>query len=189
MVFSSASIRQLVMSDLPKAIDLYASAFRYDSYFTQQFHTTDAYKDILSYYEEDISNTILYGIAYGAFTKKGKLISAVFAIDPLDWKNNHPECYASLFQTQETETSAWCDYMLAHFKMVQQRIVYIYGLVVDEDNRCKGHGTRMLKYMISKYGNTKVLVGDPSEELTIKLWLKNGFHKEYMGTVMTVVRR
>lgn len=177
------NIRKLTVDDAKDAAVLYAYVVRYDDYFKRVFGKSSVELEVLRKFSPDVMNAIKYGQCYGAFVK-GKLVGVLFSFNLIDWKNNHKQEYNHVFDGDDNFINS----VLEFFSMQNTDVSYVFAVGVDEQFRCKGIATKLIKTLCKDYGDKFTIVSDATHKLAMPMWLSNGFREEVHNGITLVIK-
>ena len=176
-------IRKLVESDAKDAAILYAYVARYDAYFKRVFGKDSVEIEVLRRFSPDVMNVIKFGDSYGAFIKD-KLVGIIFSFNIMDWRNNHIAEYNHVFDNDDNFINSVLDFL----HMQNTDISYVFAVGVDEQYRCKGIATSLIKTLCSEVGKRYTIISDATHQLAMPMWLSNGFTEELHNGVKLVIK-
>ena len=176
-------IRKLEVDDAKSAAMLYAYTARYDKYFTEVFGSDSCEIEILKKFSPDVMNAIKYGNCFGAFDKD-KLVGLVLAFNLIDWRNNHREEYNHVFDSSDDFMKAVTEY----FKQQHTDVTYVFAVCVEEQYRCQGIASSLIKNLCNLYDKDFTIVSDATHPQAMPMWLKNGFREEVCNDVHFVIK-
>lgn len=181
--FMKYKIKPLLEENAKDAAMLYAYCSRYDDYFTKKFGVDSVELEILQKFSPDVMNAIKFGNSYGCF-HKNKLVGYIFAFNVADWRNNHIQEFQRIFGEDDNFIKTVTETVTKE----KEDLMYIFAIGVQEEYRCNGIATELVKQFVNMYGKDFVIISDATHTHAMPMWLKNRFVEQIINDVKMVKR-
>lgn len=170
-------VRKLTLHDYDEVLELYARGYAQDEYYKRVFKTDDCYQAIKDNFGLDVQHALLFGYAYGYFSRDKKLVGFILACNFNDWRNNHVDAYNHLFAFVCKETLDWIESVHKSLRDLGTNACYIFALTVKAGYDVDIVAYALVNQLVNKYGKSMCIFSDLSTTAMTKACSRCGFVK------------